>query len=121
MSLPFSGNTGVWLEGEGRRAESEMGFWKPGKQQEKKLRAYLYEGLFCTALAVAPNKNGGTASAGTKKGGTASAGTKEQRPLATQVIPELLNPSILPILFIPNLLNPASSHPVQPDSDNFIL
>ena len=32
-------------------------------------------GIFVPALALALNKNGGTASAGTKNGGTASAGT----------------------------------------------
>ncbi len=76
MSLPFSGNTGVWAEGEGRRAESE-GLLETGKATRKKTQSLPFtRGFFVPALAVAPNKNGGTASAGTKKGGTASAGTK---------------------------------------------
>jgi len=45
------------------------------RESNKKKNSEL-KGLFVPALAVAPNKNGGTASAGTKEGGTASAGTK---------------------------------------------
>ncbi len=44
-------------------------------------------GIFVPALAVAPNKNGGTASAGTKNGGTASAGyIRHPRPIKSSFL-----------------------------------
>jgi len=45
VSLPFSGNTGVWAEsGEQRAQGGEL--LETGKATRKKLRAYLLQGAF---------------------------------------------------------------------------